>query len=122
MNSREAVQALLDGKKVRYKDWDPSEYVEMEKESTDIKDERGDPQGWNLECYDSSGWELYEESPIHLTPEDVGRRARLRNGNIVLLTWCAKDGQTFSSPNGIYDCNGVSKAGIPEWSIKELLA
>jgi hypothetical protein len=122
MNSREAVQALLDGKKVRYYKWDKSEYIEMYNVSTRLIDEDGDPHYWNLECYDCSGWELYEESPVHLTPEDVGRRARLRNGNIVLLTWCAKDGQTFSSPNGIYDCNGVSKAGIPEWSIKELLA
>jgi len=121
VNSREAVQALLDGKKVRYNKWDKSEYIEMEKESTDIKDERGDPQAWNLECYDSSGWELYEEPLVHLTPEDVGKRVLLENGDIVLLTWCNKDESEFASVSIIYGRDGKDLSNIEKCSVKEVL-
>jgi len=121
VNSREAVQALLDGKKVRYNKWDKSEYIEMEKESTDIKDERGNPHVWNLECYDCSGWELYEESPIHLTPEDVGKRVLLENGDIVLLTWCNKDESEFAGVSIIYGRDGKDLSNIEKCSVKEVL-
>jgi hypothetical protein len=121
VNSREALLALLDGKKVRYYKWDKSEYIEMEKESTSLTDEKGDIQAWNLECYDCSGWELYEEPSVRLTPEDVGKRVRLENGDIVLLTWCNKDGSEFASVSSVYGRDGKDLSHVEKCSVKEVL-
>lgn len=86
MNFREAMQALLDGKKVRRLDWEnPNEWIKWDNNS---------PPSNEKEChhyFDEDGdyyndWKVVAPKPISLTPEDVGKRVKLRVGRIVLIT------------------------------------
>lgn len=62
MNFEEARRELLDGKKVRCKDWVESAYVYFDKNNMLVYDNKGMVQGYGI--YDKCGkkdWELYEE-------------------------------------------------------------
>jgi hypothetical protein len=115
----EALKALLDGHTVCNLAAAPGKALSLS--GGVLKDQAG--KEWTLSWFSAfpSGWSLLAEEELTLCPADVGRRARLWNGNVILLTWCTKNGQSFSSPVGNYDCNGVSQDGRSEWNIKELL-
>ncbi len=78
MNVRERLQALLDGKKIRMRDWPEKEYL-------DINSNTFITIGTLLNSLMS--WELYEEDTqkIQLKPQDVGKRVRLKDGQVSLL-------------------------------------
>lgn len=68
------------------------------------------------------GWEIKDGKPeLILCPADVGRRVRLEDGTITLLTRCTKDGNSFGSC--VFTWNKFGEvSGDPKYNIKELLA
>ena len=83
MNKREAIQAMLNGEKVRHASWGKREYIFAD-ERVDIINEN---MGWfnlNNELY--NGWEIYKPEPKFKVGEFVkvipsGNYYRIRNVN-----------------------------------------
>ena len=108
MNWREAMKAMLDGKMVTitniagepitgYMHWPRTEKSMIWSEDT--------LAGY---YFPSCEFEIYEEPKpeIELGPEHVGKRVRLRNGDISLITDYERDEETFHSSNNVWKNDG----------------
>lgn len=86
MNWREAVQAMLDGKKVTRFDFKDREekYLFWDIDSQFPQYSTG-AKSLNLSVFHNDCWEIYVPK-IKLGPEHVGKRVRLKNGDIGLIT------------------------------------
>ncbi len=88
MNWREAVQAMLDGKKVSalHEDW-KEYYIWWPENSKDLRTPKDSTFFPIIDLWDWK-WKIYVDSEpkILLTPEHVGRRVKIREGDIYLIT------------------------------------
>lgn len=67
MNNKEALQALLDGKKIRKKGWKKGEYIYFDTDNNRIRD--NDYNRCEF-CCEHPNWELYEEHKSILDDEE----------------------------------------------------
>lgn len=70
MNSKEAIEHLLKGERVRNHGFPDGEYVYF---NGDILDEDGDSIGWGVFDDFDDGWELYVESILREIQDKVGQ-------------------------------------------------
>lgn len=61
MNKKEAIQAVLDGNRVRMREWDIGRYIEMNS-AFNVVDEKRNSFDFNRYCHDpySDRWSLHE--------------------------------------------------------------
>ena len=108
MNWREAVQAMLDGKKVTNVAWEDSESIYLHWPLGVEGPVWSSGTFYTYIAARDSGWEIYEEPTpkINLGPEHVGKRVKLRNGDISLITDYELDDETFHSSTNLWKSNG----------------
>lgn len=83
-NEAEMWKALLGGAKVRKTTWAQGLYFVLDEEG-ELINQGGYKDSFIYTTYASEG-KLYEEPKLILGPEHVGRRVKLRNGDIELIT------------------------------------
>lgn len=117
----EIWQALLDGKKVKYKVWIPSAYIHFVDGRLECEEGKIVSESFSIPLL----YELCEEpkpEPLNITEEDVGKRVRLRNGDIRLITGFGYNGyvrvviltdKTYAT-NGMWDVSRHSEHDIVE--------
>lgn len=121
MKNNEALTAMFEGLEVKHPDLSEGIFWSYEDHVFCSALTRKKIDGAFLLNKFPTGWELVEEEPkVVLCPADVGRRVRLENGDIVLVTWCAKDGSAFGSNLCNWDKFGKDD-GDSDYNIKELL-
>lgn len=119
-------EALFDGKKIRMIRWDKYKYIYHDghyiRERSCVHYERL----YTLFNPDEK-WELYEEPEnlILLTPEDVGRRVRLKNGDVrIILAYLANKElwviSSVFSHRVACDKRGVSSEGPDDCDVYEV--
>jgi hypothetical protein len=110
----EALKALQDGKKLRKIEWPEGEYFVMDKDGVFLHyDTPDDAHPTLTSLFSFKNLELYEEKPkIVITADDVGKRVRIKNGEVRLITGFNLDDTypiiTFArthTVNGVYDIN-----------------
>jgi len=122
----ERFEALLGGKKIRVATWfNKFAYIEFKYphgivcEDSDV---RNDFMG--MLGSEDFQWEIYEEPKpeINLTPDDVGKRVKLRNGDITVVTSWRSESNTFcvDSYGFSYHTNGKN-ADKEDFNIIEVL-
>lgn len=81
MTLKEIFEALAEGKKLRKKTWNKQHYIRREEDR--VKTDLGTV--YDLDFFSSYEWELWEESELKLSLEDIGKKVKLRDGSTQLL-------------------------------------
>ncbi len=80
MNKKKAIQAMLDGKKVKHRTWkSKGDYLEWCEEKGCIDKDTGFQ--WTPADMDNIGWELYEEPAKEEAPESIDIEVELNEVN-----------------------------------------
>lgn len=101
MKLKEAMQRLIDGEKLCLPQWEPKRYVYINDKGKLVAE-------CGYSCYHAvnnlNEFIPYTEPIIALTPNDVGKRVRLRNGTVYLLL--GKQGNRFIGYSISWDKQG----------------
>ena len=93
LSVKERFEALLQGKKIKESDWRGGSYLCLtEKGIVNSIDELGNTRDLGDSLVN---WVLVEEPEIELTPEDVGRKMRFKNGDIYFIVGYSCKDNTF---------------------------
>lgn len=107
MNWKEAVQAMIEGKKVRSELWGEDCYIWFRDKSDALwTDELSNDYLVEKEAMVRE-WEIYEEPKLKLGSQHVGRKVKQRNGAVSLIiayfpdsTWAIRTGSDSFNVDG----------------------
>jgi hypothetical protein len=120
VNRKEAMDALCADKKVRLSWWGQGSYVYLPDEGTIARYHDGSEADIGaLLILNPEGWENY--TPVaELSPSDVGRAVRLRNGVVTMIITYFPDGNEFVGMGYSWTKDGYCRSRS-EQDIMELL-
>lgn len=116
----ELLQALVEGKKLCMATWRSDAYISLGPDG--LVDEKGAVYD-GYEVFDTPEYfRLYTEPSIYLTPNHVGRRVRVRSGDICLVTaiWIYDNEVQYESGVHTWRQDGTSLTR-PSYDIVEIL-
>lgn len=120
MNRKEAMKILVEGGRVTRADWPQGWYLHMP--STDVLIYPSGAKGHNDLVTYAEGWKRYEDVKLALSPNDLGKKVRLRNGMTTLIIQTDRDHDTVvKTPAGWHFSDGINEEGYPHLDIMEVL-